>query len=94
MKTNQPQQGTAWSNTNLADFAQHAPIHPRTPPPITITITGTEDEIRSYLDGPRLARAVEDIDEAIRVKMEHGNFLGGHDELTWVQIGLADRRMI
>lgn len=85
----------AWSKSDLADFAQHAPIHPRTPSPLTLTITGTEAEIRSYLDGRRLACIVEDIDEAIVAKLKHGySFSTPAEELEWVRAELADRRMV
>jgi hypothetical protein len=85
----------AWSKSNLADFAHHAPIHPREPSPVTLTLTGTEHEIRSYLGGLGLARAVEDFDQDVRAKLKHGHtFSTADDALVWVRAELADRRMI
>ena len=85
----------AWSKSDLADFAQHAPIHPCEPSPLTLTITGTEYEIRSYLDGPRLDCTIEDFDRDIRAKLKHGHTFSTADEaLAWVRRELADRRMV
>ena len=82
------QQGTAWSKSNMADFLAHAPIHPREPvaPQISIRIIGSDEEIRQYLDGPRLARGIDLLDELLRRKIKYGHGYKTADEaMQWVR---------
>lgn len=86
----QPQQGTAWSDSTIHDFVCR---HPDPRHPLTLTITGDEDEIRQHLSGPRLRCLISDIDEALRQKLKHGHsFKDANAAMEWVRQELGEAR--
>lgn len=95
--SNDIQQGSAWSTEARAAylegirFGQHSTIHEHIAPPLTLTITGTEDEIRDYLDGGRHRAMGVDLREAVRLRIKHGHRFNTPDEvLEWVADELAE----
>jgi len=69
-KPDKMQQGAAWSESTVHDFVCRASAPP---PPFTLTVTGSEEEIRQYLDAPRLASGIELLDELLRRKIKYGH---------------------
>jgi hypothetical protein len=70
----------------------YAPIHPGQPS-FSLNVTGTEAEVRSCLDGPRLARVIADLNEALRDKLETGHDFDGTEALWWVRERLAEGKV-
>jgi len=82
------QQGSAWSESPMHDFVCRASAPS---PPLTLTIHGSDEEIRQYLDGPRLDCVVEDLDAELREKLKYGHTFQTADEaMEWVRVELAE----
>ena len=62
------------------------------PAPLSLTITGTEAEVRQYLDGPRLACELTELDELVRgwVKYGHHGFKDINAALGEVRVRLGE----
>ena len=59
---------------------------------LTLTITGTEDDLREYLDGPIYQAAVQDLLESIRQRLKHGHsFKDAEEALEWAQWELVGK---
>lgn len=89
IKMSEPQQGSAWSESHLHEFVCR---HPDARPQLTLTITGDEEEIRQYLDGPRLAGELHDLIEKIRRKGKDETWGHVADEMFWVVEELEEIR--
>ena len=90
--TNQPITGTAWSSGG-GGFTGIPYAASDSRPPLTLTLTGSEEEIRAYLDGPRLASLIHDLDEDLRREMKDGNsFKNAKQAFGYVRELLAEVR--
>ena len=55
-------------------------------PPLQLTITGTEEELRHYLDATRLSSVLWELDQQCRGKINHGHTFSSVEEaLAWVR---------
>jgi len=82
------QQGSAWSESPMHDFVCRASAPS---PPLTLTIHGSDEEIRQYLDGPRLARGIALLDELLRRKIKYGHgYKTANEAMQFVRDELAE----
>lgn len=89
MSHTEMKQGTAWSNSPI--HAHSAAHYAPSPPPLQLTITGSEDDLRMYLNAPHVQSVIWELDQKCRGFIKHANapFNEPDEVLEWVREQLA-----